>query len=101
MVDGPTQEMTFQSSPEGVTVTAIRRVLHGDEWTDEDRVLGKTPLTLHMDREDKQRVIFAKEGYKPIEMKLVTVTNGNFWGNISCGGIIGASIDALSGAGYE
>jgi hypothetical protein len=101
LVDGPTQEMTFQSNPEGVTVTVTKRVLDYDKWIDRDRVLGKTPLTLQMDREEGQRVIFAKEGYKPVEMKLATETNGTFWGNIVIGGLIGSSIDLMSGAVYQ
>ncbi len=120
ILDGSTQEMSFQTNPEGVVVKLIRSVHDYNpdpnvsaDWTkksnkstpppmrDEARILGKTPFTLQLDRMDGQRIEFSKEGYKPISMKLTTTTNGAFWGNILFGGLPGSTTDTMSGAIYE
>jgi hypothetical protein len=117
ILDGSTQEMSFQTNPEGVVVKLIRSVPDPNvsvDWTkknsrdvsptpmrDEARILGKTPFSLQLDRMEGQRIEFSKEGYKPISMKLTTTTNGAFWGNILFGGLPGSTTDAMSGAIYE
>lgn len=104
ITDGSTQEMSFQSNPEEAVVTVTKRVRDSSTeymWQDEVRVLGKTPITLRMDREDKQTVTFSKGGYKPLTMKLATTLNGYFWGNLVTGGVFGSTTDSMSGAMYE
>lgn len=117
ILDGTTQEMSFQTNPENVVVSLIRSVPDTNvkvDWTtktgrdasptpmrDETRILGKTPFTLQLDRMEGQRIEFSKEGYKPIKMKLTTTTNGAFWGNILLGGFVGSTTDGISGAIYE
>src|SRR5690348_13760744 len=105
MIDGTTQELSFQSNPENVTVTYLHRVRDSnteDGWKDDTRILGVTPLTLQMDREaGHSSVVFSKEGYKPVTMKLVSQTNANMWGNILLGGLPGTITDSLTGAIYE
>lgn len=104
LTDGSTQEMSFQSNPEEAVVTVTHRVRDTsaeNAWQDEVRVLGKTPLTLRMDRAEKQSVTFSKEGYKPLTMKLATTLNGYFWGNLVTGGVFGSTTDSMSGAMYE
>lgn len=115
MISGTTQEMSFQSSPEGVIVTLIRAVPDEDYWAgkaakdagkkqpthDETRILGKTPFTLQLDKAEDQSVVFSKEGFKPLTMKLTTQTDPNFWGNIVFGGFVGSTTDSMSGAIYQ
>ena len=101
MISGTTQEMSFQSSPEEVVVTMISRVRgEGPDyvWHDETRILGKTPMTMQLDKEEGRSVIFSRTGYKTVTVKLTTATDPNFWGNIMFGGLIGSTTDSLSGA---
>ena len=101
IMSGSTQEMSFQSSPDEAVVTMVSRVLgQGQDavWHDEMRILGKTPLTVQLDREDGRSVVFSKTGYAPVTMKLATTTNGYFWGNIVCCGLVGSTTDSMSGA---
>lgn len=116
MVSGTTQEMSFQSSPDNVIVTLVRSVPDGDAFAQqaarkagtalptrqESRILGKTPFTMQLDKiVDPQSVVFSKEAYKPLTMKLGTRIDGNFWGNILFGGFFGSTTDSASGAMYE
>lgn len=86
---GRTQQMTFTSEPEGATVTVG------------GRILGKTPLTVQLDRERGKELTFEKEGYKPIKMELTSTINPWFWGNIIIGGLLGSTTDGLTGAVHE
>jgi len=52
IVSGTTQEVSFQSNPEGAKVTVS------------GRVIGKTPVTLQLKREKGQSLAFEKEGYE-------------------------------------
>ena len=116
MVDGSTQKMSFQTTPEDVVVTLIRPINEGgDYWAEKDkqgqrktmsvdverRILGKTPFTLALDRAEGQSVVFSKEGYTPVTMSLTTTTNPWFWGNIFFGGLFATTTDSTSGAIYE
>lgn len=89
IISGTTQEVSFTSIPEGVTVSA------------DGKVLGITPLTIQIDRKGKQKLIFEKEGYKTLELPFETTLEPWFWGNILIGGVIGSTTDAISGAVYE
>lgn len=89
IVSGPTQELTFQSEPEGATVST------------NGRPLGKTPLTVQLDKKSDQTLTFELEGYKTITMPLTTTLDPWFWGNIVLGGFIGSTTDGLSGAVNE
>ena len=88
IVSGTTQEVSFQSNPEGAKVSVS------------GRVLGNTPVTLQLKREKGQSLVFEKEGYKRLTMRLDTRMNGWFWGNIVIGGLFGSSTDGVSGAVY-
>jgi len=86
---GGSQEVTFNSSPDGATVTV------------NGRAMGKTPMTTRIDRKSNQILKFEKEGYKPIEMQLSTGMNPWFWGNIVLGGLVGSTTDGITGAVHE
>lgn len=89
IVSGTTQEMTFQSEPPGALVKV------------DGRPLGKTPMTIQLDRKTSQSLTFELEGYKTISMPLTTTLEPWFWGNILIGGLIGSTTDGVSGAVYE
>jgi hypothetical protein len=89
IIDGKHQELTFQSTPDGATVTIT------------GRVIGKTPITTSIRKESNQTVEFKKDGYQPITMRLTTHLDSWFWGNIVLGGLIGSTTDGISGAVHE
>lgn len=103
IASGTTQEMTFQSNPDDVIVTLLTPDIDDPTKTDTTvtRVLGKTPLTIEIDREDGQTVTFSKPGYKPLQLNLTTDTNPWIVGNILFGGLFGVTTDFESGAAYE
>jgi hypothetical protein len=89
IISGSSQTVSFNSTPEGATVTAG------------GRVIGKTPITTRLPRETGQSITFAKEGYTTITMRFETRMNGWFWGNIVLGGFFGSTTDSVSGAVNE
>jgi len=89
IISGTKQQMSFQSSPEDVTVTVT------------GRIIGKTPITVQLDKKSGQTVTFSKDGYKPITMELTTHLDSWFWGNIIIGGLLGSTTDGVSGAVNE
>jgi len=86
IVKGRYQEVSFQSMPDGATVTV------------DGRTLGKTPITANLLKSSGRIIIFEKDGYKPLTMSLETRMSGWFWGNIVLGGFLGSSTDAATGA---
>lgn len=89
IMSGRHQEVTFQSNPDGATVTVA------------GRTIGKTPITTALEKKSGQPLIFSKDGYKPVSMTLETRMNSWFWGNIVVGGLIGSSTDGITGSVYE
>ncbi len=91
VVSGTSQEITFESQPEGATVS-----LDGN-------VLGKTPMTTTVKRERKRIVSFSKDGYQTQTMRLTTSLNGWFWGNFAFSwfGPLSSTTDGVSGAVHE
>ncbi len=89
IVTGTDQQLTFNSEPDEATVTVS------------GRVLGKTPLTVQVDKGTNQAFTFEKEGYKTHTAQLSTTTNPWFFGNILLGGFLGSTTDGVSGAIYE
>lgn len=86
IMSGSSQQVSFQSNPDGATVNVG------------GRIIGKTPITTALKRVKGQQLTFEKEGYKPLSMQLETRMNSWFWGNIVLGGLIGSTTDGLSGA---
>jgi len=89
IVDGRTQEVTFQTSPEGATVSV------------DGRIMGRTPLTVRLDRKGHQSALITKPGYRTETRRLTSLVNGWFWGNIPLGIIPGMLVDSFSGAVNE
>lgn len=86
IMHGTSQEMTFQSSPEEVTVTVG------------GRILGKTPITSRLDKKADQSVVFSKDGYKPVTMALTTTLDSWFWGNLAGLYVFGSTTDVMNGS---
>jgi hypothetical protein len=86
IMSGRFQEVSFQSSPDGATVTIS------------GKIIGKTPLTTSLKKESGQSLLFEKDGYKPLSMELSTRLDNWFWGNILLGGVIGSTTDGMTGA---
>jgi hypothetical protein len=89
IISGSKQQMTFQSTPEGATVSV------------NGRLVGKTPISIQLDKKSGQSLEFKKDGYQPVTMELTTHLDGWFWGNIILGGFIGSTTDGISGAVHE
>ena len=89
IVAGSSQELTFQTEPEGATVSVA------------GKALGRTPLTTEVSRDKNLSLTFEKEGYKPYTTQLSTTLNGWFWGNIVFGGFLGSTTDGVSGSIHE
>jgi hypothetical protein len=89
IVTSGSQEVTFNSQPDGATVSV------------NGKVIGKTPITTRLDRKSGQAMVFEKDGYKSQTMRLETTINGWFWGNIVIGGFLGSTTDGVSGAVHQ
>lgn len=89
IVSGTTQEMSFQSNPDGALVTV------------NGREIGKTPLVVQLKRGHAKPLTFSKEGYKTVSMQMDRELNPWFWGSIVCGGLYGSTTDGLSGAMHK
>ena len=89
IISGTTQEVSFNSEPQDVEVTVG------------GKVIGKTPLTIQLDKKSDQSVEFNLEGYKRQTRSLTTTMDGWFWGNILLGGLIGSTTDGISGSVNE
>ena len=91
IVTGTDQKITFNSEPDGATITVS------------GRVLGKTPLTTSIDKDENQSLVFEKEGYKIFTTQLSTSTNPWLFGNIFFGvaGLFSSTTDSVSGAIHE
>lgn len=86
IVSGTDQTLTFNSEPDGATVTVT------------GKKVGKTPLSVQIDKDKNQSLTFEKEGYKTYTTQLSTSMDSWFWGNILFGGVFGSTTDGMSGA---
>ena len=89
IMTGKTQEVTFDSEPQGAEVAV------------NGRVIGKTPTTIQLDKKKDQTVSFKLEGYKTQTRTLETKVNAWFMGNIVLGGFIGSTTDGITGGMHE
>jgi hypothetical protein len=86
IASGTKQQVTIQSSPSDALVKV------------DGKPLGRTPLTLQLDKKEKQTLTVEKEDYKTFSTKMSTTLDPWFWGNILFGGLIGTTTDGMSGA---
>lgn len=86
ILDGSSQTMTFDSSPNGVRI-----FVNGAE-------VGTTPLSMEMRRSKSTVILAKKDGYEDQQLALRTTINDKFWRNI---GVLGSTVDYLSDAMIE
>ncbi len=86
IVSGTTQQVTFQSSPDDALIKV------------NGRILGKTPLTIRLDKASGQTLTIEKDGYKTFTTSMDTSIEPMFFGNIIIGGLLGSTTDGISGA---
>lgn len=86
IIDGTTQNITFNSQPNGVKI-----FVNGAQ-------IGVTPLTTQIKRSKDTIILAQKAGYQDQQIQLQTKLNTYFWGNIICGGVYGSTTDYASGA---
>lgn len=90
LVDGNSQSLSFSSNPDGATV-----YMNGN-------AIGKTPVTISAKRKgSSQPLRFTKEGYKDVEIQLISTINPWIFGNVVIGGLLGSTTDGLSGAAFK
>ncbi len=91
MFSGSSEPVTFNSSPDGATVTV------------NGQVLGKTPTTITLKRKKDQFVEFDKEGYTKQKMQIATSFNPWVLANVlwcfACP--LSTTTDFVTGAAYE
>ena len=88
IVHGGTQDIRVSSQPSGAVVR-----VQGMATT--------TPGVLKLERKGMYTLVFEKEGFNSIEVRLNKTVDGWLFGNILIGGIIGIVIDFVSGAAYK
>ncbi len=86
VLNGTSQDMAFNSEPEGAVIA-----LH----TGQNCV---TPCTFSMKRGDDARVEISKPGFQPVTVYVQSRLAGSTFGNIILGGGIGAVVDGSNGA---
>lgn len=86
VINGTTQKITVTSNVQGAEVT-----MNGT-------VIGRTPITTRVKRENTVHLIVRKDGYKDYQQQLVTKLDPWFWGNILIGGLLGSTTDTVSGS---
>ncbi len=86
VLNGTSQDLSFQSEPEGATIN----IAQGGTCS--------TPCEYSMRRGNDSRIDFSKEGYKSEFVYIQSRTGGSTFGNIIAGGIIGGVVDGSNGA---
>lgn len=88
---GEQQSLTFDSEPAGAQI-----IINGVP-------MGVTPANITVQKRNYENatVVFKKEGYTDQQAAFHTKVTGWFWGNILIGGLLGSSIDSLTGSMLE
>lgn len=97
---GTDDTVDFESTPAGATVTA-ERITENDD----NPISCVAPCKLELSRKRDFNVTFELEGYKTAKAKLSSLVSGagsaGFLGNALIGGVIGAAVDAGTGAAQD
>jgi len=89
IIHGSSQDINISSSPDEAEV-----------WIDGAR-MGTTPTKVTLKRKNDYLVTVKKEGYKEATVKIEGSTSAWIIGNIVFGGIIGCTIDLITGGAYD
>lgn len=91
MIDGSTETLTFESKPSAATVYV------------NNTEVGRTPLTIEVDKGERQTFSIEKEGYSASKGELETSTSPWFYANI-LGGVMSTTstmVDKSTDAAYQ
>jgi len=95
IVNGTSQSVAISTTPPGAHCDVARQGSHIG-------TVAPTPGSLHLDKSKNNiDVSCTKEGFQSAVVTQSASFGGATFGNILLGGIIGASIDAASGANYS
>jgi hypothetical protein len=89
MLSGTTQQISFNSEPQGATVGV------------NGQILCATPCIADVQRNSTAIATFKKDSYKREEVILSSTINPMTFFNILCGGVFGLVIDGLTGAMWQ
>jgi hypothetical protein len=67
----------------------------------DSKISALTPTILRLERGKDHVIEISKEGYKTAKFILKHTMSGAMWGNVICGGAIGAMIDGCVGSGFK
>lgn len=100
VIRGTNDEVEFRSKPTEATVT-VERITENDD----NPVSCVTPCKLNLTRKRDFNVTFELEGYKGVIAKLSSLVStaggAGFVGNALFGGVVGAAVDAGTGAAQD
>lgn len=92
---GTKEAMVIETDPIGAQVTISNAHMGGN-------VTCTTPCSIEMPRKHGFAVTIEKDGYETVETKIITKVEGagsaGMAGNVLVGGLIGAGVDAATGA---
>ena len=88
IMHGTTQDIGISSVPSGALVSV------------DNKTHGQTPVVAPLSRKDNHLVKVEFPGYQPFEATVTRSVSGWVAGNILFGGLIGLSVDAISGGLY-
>ena len=86
IVSGTNQKLSVSSQPSDATAKV------------DNNLSAKTPAVFTLERKSDHTIEISKEGYKTATIMIKRTFNGMATGNLLLGGIIGAGVDAASGA---
>jgi len=102
IMSGTTQRVTFDSEPQGATVTIGKKAEKDGQVTIVDSYeAGVTPLEVELPRRTNTMVQLSKEGFETQTVELKRKMNNWTWGDIALTSPLSTSIDTSTGAVNE
>jgi len=89
IMHGTGQALSITSAPAGATVSV------------DDQVVGVTPVSTKLSRNDPHIINVKLDGYQPFQLRTTRHMDGWLLGNIVFGGPLGLVIDVVDGAAYK
>jgi uncharacterized protein YceK len=102
IMSGTTQRVTFDSEPQGATVTIGKKAKKGGQVTLVKSInAGVTPLEVELPRRGSTMVQLSKEGFETQTVELKRTINNWFLGDVALLSPLSTSIDTSTGAVNE
>ncbi|MBC8042325.1 MAG: PEGA domain-containing protein [Rhizobacter sp.] len=89
VINGTSQQIGISSAPSGAVITI------------DSMKVGNTPFVASLGRKSEHFIKIELAGYQPFEIALTKSANGAVWGNILVGGLIGLTVDLITGGMYD